>query len=264
MHKLAIIGGGITAADYIDACNRIGYEPHYFSMSDGVTQNTDLAIFHEINIFDRDEIVKICIEVGVDGVVPTTELTVPIAAYVADKLNVAGNSPNIAEVITDKLRNRDCIAGLHLLKSPKYAEVSTFEDVVNCNFRYPIILKPKNLGGKRGLSVVRSERELGQALEYAHRSFPIESDHKIIVEEFLEGGIECSVESISIDGIHYIIQITEKVSSGAPHCVELAHHQPAAISKEERNNVVEAVKDGLTAVGLTIGACHTEIKIMAL
>lgn len=31
MKKLAIIGGGNAAEYYIDACNRIGYETHYFT-----------------------------------------------------------------------------------------------------------------------------------------------------------------------------------------------------------------------------------------
>ncbi len=54
------------------------------------------------NIFNKDGIVTICKEIGVDGVVPTTELSVPITAYVAEKLGLLGNAVKVAEVITNK------------------------------------------------------------------------------------------------------------------------------------------------------------------
>lgn len=260
--KLAIIGGGVTAGDFIDACERIGYEAHYFSMADGKTANSDKATFHEINIFDKDGIVEICRACGIDGVVATTELTVPITAYVANQLGLPGNDPEVAAVITDKKRNRDCTAGLQLLKSPGYAEVSSVEEIQASGLQFPIILKPVSLGGKRGLSVVRSANELEVAFAYAADCFRAGATPRIIAEEFIEGGMECSVESITREGVHHVVQITQKVSGGAPHCVELGHHQPAALSQEAWGWVVAAVSEGLTAIGLKSGACHTEIKVV--
>ena len=102
MKKLAIIGGGVQAGYFGEACHRLGYEGHYFSMADGKVDDSKVDYFHEINIFDKDGIVAICKEVGIDGVVATTELTVPIAAYVADKLELLGNPIEVANVITDK------------------------------------------------------------------------------------------------------------------------------------------------------------------
>lgn len=107
MKKLAIIGGGVMASYFGEACHRLGYEGHYFSMSDGKVASDKIDVYHEISIFEKDRIVDICREVGVDGVVATTELTVPITAYVADKLGLLGNPVEVANVITDKYRNRD-------------------------------------------------------------------------------------------------------------------------------------------------------------
>ena len=83
----------------------------------------------------------------------------------------------------------------------------------------------------------------------------------IIIEEFISDGNEYSVESISYRGKHYIIQVTEKISSGPPHCVELGHHQPAAITIDMRKKIEIAVSKGLTAIGVDNSICHTEIKI---
>lgn len=262
MKKLAIIGGGVQAGYFGEACHRLGYEGHYFSMADGKVDEAKVDYFHEINIFDKDGIVAICKEVGIDGVVATTELTVPIAAYVADKLGTLGNPVEVANVITDKYRNRECIKNLTDLLSPKYVEATSVQEIIDAHIPYPIILKPVCFGGKRGISVVHSEDELPNAFEYAAKCFKAGLKTLIIAEQFLEGGMECSVESISFKGEHTIVQITQKDSSGAPHCVELGHHQPAPLSAEEWKKVVKGVSSGLTAIGVENGPCHTEIKII--
>lgn len=262
MKKLAIMGGGIMASYFGEACHRLGYEGHYFSQIDGKVDENEVDVFHEINIFDKDGIVAICKDIGIDGVVATTELSVPITAYVANKLGLLGNKPEVAQVITDKYRNRECIKGLTDLLSPKYAEVSSIEEIIDSDVPYPIILKPVCLGGKRGISVVYNEKQLPGAFEYAIKSFHKDVKPKIIAEQFLDGGMECSVESISFKGVHTIIQITQKDSSGAPHCVELGHHQPAPLDKDLWAKVVNGVSSGLTAIGVENGPCHTEVKIV--
>ncbi len=262
MKKLAIIGGGVMASYFGEACHRLGYEGHYFSMPDGKVDEAKVDVYHEINIFEKERITEICRELGVAGVVATTELSVPITAYVAEQLGLLGVPYKVAQVITDKYRNRECIKGLPELLSPKYVEAKCLKDIEESEVPYPMILKPINLGGKRGISVVNNPEALTKAYEYAVDSFRKGTTPVIIAEQFLDGGMECSVESLTFKGKHTIIQITQKDSSGAPHCVELGHHQPAPLRKEIWEKVVRAVSLGLTAIGITNGPCHTEIKII--
>lgn len=245
-----------------EACHRLGYESHLFSMKDVIVDDSKVNFFHEINIFEKEKITEICREIGINGVVATTELSVSITSYVAEQLGLLGVPYEVARVITDKYRNRECIKELKELLSPKYVEATCLKDIEKSDVPYPMILKPINLGGKRGISVVKDSSELAKAFDYAMESFRKGTSPVIIAEQYLEGGMECSVESITFKGKHTIVQITQKDSSGAPHCVELGHHQPAPISKEMWNKVVCAVSSGLSAIGITNGPCHTEIKII--
>lgn len=262
MKKLAIIGGGVMASYFGEACHRLGYEGHYFSMLDGKVEDGKVDVFHDINIFEKERITRICKNLGIDGVVATTELSIPITAYVAENLGLFGISYDVAQVITDKYRNRECIKGLPELLSPKYMKAMSVDEIEKSGIPYPIILKPVNLGGKRGVTVVDRASDLPQAFNYAKGSFREGTPSVVIVEQFIEGGMECSVESLTYKGKHNIIQITKKDSSGAPHCVELGHHQPAPISDAMWEKVVRSVSLGLTAIGVTNGPCHTEIKIV--
>ena len=83
---------------------------------------------------------------------------------------------------------------------------------------------------------------------------------KVIVEEYLDGP-EVSVEVMVVDGIIHILQITDKITTGAPHFVETAHLQPAPLSDETKQKVRNIVEHALDSLYLKEGASHTEVKI---
>ncbi|MBO2524315.1 MAG: hypothetical protein CW341_01240 [Bacteroidetes bacterium] len=259
MKKLAIIGSGRMAWIFGREAKEMGVETHAFSFDDHCVAKETVNEHHLVNIMDMDRVLDICRQLKIDGVVPTTELTVQVAAYVAEKMGLNGIPFEVAKVVTDKYRNRQLCKSLAQLRQPAFAEVFAQEDLAALNLHYPLILKPTSKGGKRGITVVHDVSELKPAFDFAKAS---SDDAPIIVEEFIAGGQEYSVESLSYQGKHYIIQVTEKMSSGAPHCVELGHHQPAAISATLRAKVENVIAEGLTAIGVNNGPCHTEIKIV--
>ena len=259
MRKLAIIGAGPMASIFAERCRQLGVETHCLAWAQGAVARDDVDCFHDVSVTDLDALVSICREVGVGAVLPTTELTIYPAAHVASELGLNGIPPEVARVITDKFRNREataCVEGLH---HPRHWLVRSPEDVEGLGPSYPVVVKPTSEGGKRGVSVVYDEGGLSDAVAYASAEKKDTSD--IVVEEFVSGGREYSVESLSYHGEHRIIQVTEKWSSGAPHCVELGHHQPARLLPEVRAHVEDVLSRALSAVGVDNGCCHTEIKI---
>lgn len=257
--KLAIIGGGYMASIYAINAKELGIETHCFSPLTGIKIPNDFDAIHDIDILKMDDVFSLCKNIGIDGVVATTELTIAVAAYVAEKMAINGMPFQTASVITDKYRNRKAIENINELLQPKFAEAYSIDEIASLGFNYPIILKPKSKGGKRGISVVNQPSDISAAFQYAMK----ESDGllPLIVEEFIDGGMECSVESLSYHGKNHIIQVTEKITSGPPHCVELAHHQPARLKEIERKKVENVIDRALSAIGLINGPCHTEIKI---
>ena len=85
-------------------------------------------------------------------------------------------------------------------------------------------------------------------------------EKKAIIEEFVTGR-EVSVESISYEGKHYILQITDKVTTGAPFFVELEHHQPSSLPEAIKAQIRDIVLHALNALHIKYGASHSELKI---
>ncbi len=259
MKKLAIIGAGRMACIFAKNAEEMGIETHCFAWKQGALAADKVDFFYPISIFEKDKILEKCVEIGIGGIVATTELTISIAAYVAEKMGLNGNPCRIADVITDKYRNRRITANIKDLYHPKFAEIASKQDIYALDFKFPLILKPTSKGGKRGVSVIYGEEDISKAFDYASRE--TDEGSKFILEEYIDGGREYSVESLSYKGRNFIIQVTEKESSGAPHCVELAHHQPADISYDMRMKIEAVLNEAITAIGIENGPCHTEIKI---
>lgn len=257
MDKIAIIGSGTIAKIFSERARELNIESHCFSWDKHDVACTSVDFFHEVNIFDIEKITHICKDNEVNGIIATTELTILPAAKVANLLGLNGNRVQVAEEITNKYLTRNKVAAVSGLNQPKYW-ISTDGTVPNVD-RYPVIVKPVAAGGKRGICVIDSVDKIGAAIREAALYSKVNG---VLVEEYLAGGTEYSVESLSYGGKHYVIQVTQKDSSGPPHCNELGHHQPADLSLKMRSKVENVVSDMLTAVGIEYGPSHTEIKII--
>ena len=257
---IAIIGSGEMAVILVENAKKMGIETHSFSndIHDRVVGISDEH--HNVSIFDTERIISICREIGIKGVLPTTELTVSIAAIVADALGLPGMPVELSKFVTDKAFVRNKAVMVEGLKQPEYL-VWTIGESTPKILSYPVVVKPTAMGGKRGVSVAYNETELDEAIKYSIESMP-SSKRNIIIEGFINGGKEYSVESLSSHGKHMVIQVTEKITSGPPHCVELGHLQPADLSATLRDKIDKVIPNLLKAVGVDNTTSHTEIKIV--
>jgi carbamoylphosphate synthase large subunit len=261
MLTIAIIGAGPLTKHLAARARELNIKVLCFAWAKGAVARDYVDVFYDIDIFDTDRIIELCRENKVDGVLATTELTVKIAAKVALALDLPSNSIDVASNITNKEWVREKGKNFKYIKQPFFIHGKNPDDKITVS-SFPVIVKPVSYGGKHGITVVYSEDKLEQALACAHDSVKGRNKDGVIVEQFLDGGQEYSVETLSFKGKHYVIQITQKDSSGAPHCVELGHHQPADLTACMRENVESAIVNMLDTVNIEYGPCHTEIKII--
>lgn len=260
--KIAIIGATPMAKIFAEKAKSKGIETHCFAWEKGAIAKNYVDCFYPVSIFEKEQILDICRKIKIDGILATTELTISIASYIARELGLNSNSAVVSDNITNKWWVREQAKRATAICQPEYRFIAPNDmDDIDCdNLEFPIVVKPASEGGKRGVSVVRSLEEFKSAMQYAGAA-----DRKckgVILEEYLPGEKEYSVEGLSFQGKHQIIQITQKINSGPPHCVELGHSQPAEISKEMQNKICTAIYDLLDAVMLENGPSHTEIKIV--
>ncbi len=256
MKKLAIIGASYLQLALVEKAKTMGIETHCFAWSEGAVCKNVADFFYPISILEKEEILEKCLAIGIDGITTiATDMAVPTICYVAEKMNLISNSSKTALIATDKGLMRQAFLENNC-NSIKF--VISGHDKINLDsFNFPVIVKPVDRSGSRGVNKVEIKSNLEDAVKNAiEESFT----KKAIVEEFIEGQ-EVSVESISWNGKHYILAITDKTTTGSPNFVELAHHQPSNLPLEIQNKIKEQTILALNAIQIQFGASHSEFKI---
>lgn len=261
--KLAVIGASYLQLPLVKKAKEMGLEVHCFAWAEGAICKEFSDFFYPISIVEKEEILKICQKVAIDGICTiASDVAAPTVAYVANKMNLVGNDYDAAVRANNKYQMREAF-----IKSgvpcPKFIMVTPdtlcTPEIIEAlrDFQYPMITKPTDRSGSLGVTKIMMPTEFDHAVEFAmEKSFK----HQALVEEFIEGR-EISVEFISYNGVHYPLQITDKVTTEAPHFVELEHHQPSTLSEEMFTTIYDITKNALDALGLTNGASHAEYKI---
>ena len=263
MQKIAVIGASYLQIPLVQKAKEMGLEVHCFAWAEGAVCKEKADYFYPISIVEKEEILKVCKGIGIHGICTiASDVAAPTVAYVANRMNLVGNDYTAAVMANNKYQMREAFMRCGV-PCPKYMMVTPdtlnneeVKDKLN-TLQYPIIVKPSDRSGSLGVTKVGTSADLVSAIDYAiEKSFI----HQAMVEEFIEGR-EISVEFISYNGIHYPLQITDKVTTEVPHFVELEHHQPAKLSDDMFASIYEITRKALNALGLTNGASHTEYKI---
>lgn len=257
MKKLAIIGASYLQEPLIRKAKEMGIETHVFAWQVGDVGEKIADYFYPISIVEKEDILHKCQEIKVDGICTiASDLAAVTVCYVAEKMNLAGNSIEAGLVSTNKHEMRECFES-NGVPSPRSILVEKVDDLKDEKLEYPLIVKPLDRSGSRGITKVNCFDELGPAVERAKdQGF----EKKALVEEFAEGK-EYSVEFISWQGQHTFLALTEKFTTGAPGYVETGHIQPANIRGEQLEKVERVVCHALDSLGIQVGASHSEVKI---
>ena len=256
MKKLAIIGASYLQLPLVQKAKEMGIETHCFAWPEGAICKEIADYFYPISILEKEDILQKCIEINIDGITTiATDMAVPTICYVAEKMKLISNSFISSMASTNKSEMRIAFKKGNC-SGPKFIE--TNDSKVNIeDFKFPLIVKPIDRSGSRGVTKVMFENELLEAINYAiTESF----GKKAIIEEYVDGE-EVSVETISWKGEHNILAITDKITTGAPHFVELAHHQPSSLPKEIQDKIKTETIKCLNALEVNFGAGHSEFKI---
>ncbi|MBR3059696.1 MAG: ATP-grasp domain-containing protein [Oscillospiraceae bacterium] len=255
--NLAIIGASYLQLPLILRAKEMGYRTHVFAWAAGDVGETAADVFHPISIIEKDRILEACREIGICGICSiASDLAVIAVNYVAAALGLPGNSLESTLRCTNKHAMRRAFeAGGD--PSPRSLQVDGETDLSALELSWPVIVKPTDRSGSRGIRKVERREDLAEAVRAA---LDQSLEKKALVEEFAEGK-EFSVEYISFRGEHHFLAMTLKYTTGAPHFIETGHLEPAPVDEATLARVRAVVEHALDTLEIRNGASHSEIRI---
>lgn len=259
MKKLAIIGASYLQLPLIRRAKEMGIETHVFAWKANDEGEKEADHFYPISIVEKDEILSVCREIGVDGITSiASDLASVTVNYVAEKMGLTGNGIESSFLSSNKHAMRMCFERNHdpSPRSRVYEENMDLSDL-----SLPLIIKPSDRSGSRGITKIEDLSQIEKAVNYAREESFL---GEVLVEEFVEGD-EFSVESISYEGHHTMLAITRKFTTGSPSFIEVGHMEPAF---PEESEICERIRQityhALDSLQIRYGASHTELKIDAV
>ncbi|MEG0309312.1 MAG: ATP-grasp domain-containing protein [Eubacterium sp.] len=257
--KIVIIGANDFQNPLILKAKEKGYETHVFAWKENAIGEKSADFFYPVSIVEKDKILEICRSINPVGVCSIgSDLASVTVNYVASRLGLVANSDESILLSTNKYAMRQAFykAGDPI---PQFMEGDSMTKVVDVGINYPLIVKPTDRSGSRGVTKIKKEKELKPAIANALvDSF----EKKVMIEEFVTGK-EYSVEFISYRDMHVFLALTEKTTTGAPHFIETGHFQPAEVTQALKNKIINIVKKALTTLKIKNGASHSEVIVDA-
>lgn len=254
---LAIIGASYLQRPLVERAKEMGLKTVCFSWAEGAVCKDICDEFYPVSITEKEEILRLCREVHIDGVCTiASDVAAPTVAYVAEQMGLPGNPYESAVRAHDKHLMREALVSADL-DCPHYRVIAKGEKISTKGLSLPLIIKPSDRSGSLGVQKITRWEELDAAVQ---KALDVSIIGEALIEEYIDGR-EISVEMISCGGEHHALQITDKVTTGAPHFVELAHHQPSNLPEQMQQRIFGISHRALDALGLTNGASHSEYRI---
>lgn len=238
MMKLLLLGGLRYLIPVIKTAQKMG---HYVITCDYIPENIAHKYsdeYHNVSIIDKEAVLKLSQKLKIDGIMSfAVDPGVITAAYVSEKMDIPSPGPyESVNILQNKGLFRDFLEknNFNVPKSKTYN--NSTQAILNiCDFDLPVIVKPVDSAGSKGVMKVNVENELPKAIENALSNSPSKT---FIIEDYLQGKTFSSdSDSFSVKGdLKFITFSNQRFDSNSPNpYTPSAYSWPSSISDENQD-----------------------------
>lgn len=262
--KLMLLGGAAHIVPVIEAAHKHGI---YVITVDYLPDNTAHKYSDEyvnVSIIDKETVLKAAQEREIDGIVSFgIDPGVESAAYVQEKMHLPALGPYHSAHI---LQNKDLFRAFmeeHRFNVPKSKGFASKEEALSDMswYEYPMIVKPADGSGSKGVTRVDNETELVKALDVA---FGRSRCGNVIVEAFIEkDGCSSDCDGFSVDGelkaIYYSSQYFDEKADN-PY-TPAAYCWPSTFTEEQSSYLTSEIQRMMRLLNMGTTVYNIEARI---
>lgn len=202
MKKLMLLGGSAQQIIAIETAKRMGY---YTVLCDYLPDNPGQYAadkFYQVSTTDKEAVLDVAKAEQIDGILAyASDPAAPTAAYVSEKLNLCGNPYKSVDILSNKHKFRKFLEDNDFCtpKAKGYENVdSANKDIKDGIFKLPVMVKPVDSSGSKGVSCIKS---VDEAYEKIKNAMGMSRSGNIIVEEYVQKfGYQIAGDGLSLDG----------------------------------------------------------------
>lgn len=263
MKKLMILGGSRYALPVIKAAHDLGI---YVITADYLPDNFAHKYSDEycdVSIIDKEATLKEARKRSIDGIMSfACDPGVITAAYVAEKLNLPSvGTYEAVSILQNKKKFRSFLTqhGFNVPVAKGYTIIDEALKDVNL-FHWPVIVKPTDSAGSKGVTKVENPADLRKSIEYA---ISFSHCNEFIIEDFLEQvGYSSDTDSFSINGVLKFVSFNcqhfDKYAEN-PYTPS-AYSWPSSMNEEHQKELSSEIQRLISLLGLGTSIYNIETR----
>ena len=262
--KLMLLGGLRYLLPVIEAAHRHGI--HVITVDylpDNIAHRYSDE-YHNVSIIDKDAVLALAQKLQIDGIMSfAVDPGVVAAAYTAEKMGLPFQcSYEAACILQDKSRFRKFLAdnGFNVPNARGYSEGDDALKDIDY-FNWPVIVKPVDSAGSKGVTRVDDPADLPAAIAHALDCSP--SRHYII-EDFLEkSGFSSDTDSFSVDGDLVFCTFNNQYfdDDAENEYTPAAYSWPSSMSQDVQDELRSELQRLLTLLDMKTGLYNIETRM---
>lgn len=220
--------------------------------------------YYNTSIVDKGAVLQLANQLKIDGIMSfACDPGVVTAAYVAEKMGLPScGSYEAVSILQNKARFRQFLTD-NGFNVPKIHSYNTVEAAMNDRdtIEYPVIVKPVDSAGSKGVTRVNSAEELLAAVKHA---FDYSIGNQIIVEDFLEKvGYSSDTDCFSVDGkLQFVSFNSQRFDeySANPY-TPAAYSWPSSMPSEVELELTNEIQRVITLLNLGSSIYNVETRL---
>lgn len=262
--RLMLLGGLRYLLPVIEAAHKKGY---YVITCDYLPDNIAHRYSDEycnVSIVDKEAVLAVAKEKKIDGIMSfAVDPGVVTAAYVQERLGLpqAGPYESVC-ILQNKDRFRKFLSD-NGFNTPKAKGYDNEDDALNdlAGYRFPIIVKPVDSAGSKGVTKVDSADGFASAFEYAMEH---SISGRVIVEEFIEKqGCSSDSECFSVDGkLEFVSFSAQRFDDKAPNpYTPAAFSWPSTFTESQEKELTSELQRLLSLLNMGTSIYNVETRV---
>lgn len=260
MRKILILGGSYFQIPAIKYAKSHGY---YVITCDYLPDNSGHRLsdeYHNVSTTDKEAVLVLARSLNVDGILCfASDPAAPTAAYVSEKMGLPGNSYENVCTLGEKHLWRQFLKknGFNVPKAKSYKSI---EDVDLSDWEYPVMVKPIDSSGSKGVTKVCCSEDIVSAFKYA---LSYSRAKMVIIEDFVEKvGSQIGGDGFyGTDRLDFVCYGEQVVDSSVNPYVPCGMKFPANISREMADKISKEIERAISLSGLKNLSFNLEVMI---
>lgn len=263
MKKLMVLGGSRYALPVIKAAHELGI---YVITCDYLPDNVAHKYSDEycnVSIIDKEKTLEAAKKLEIDGIMSfACDPGVVTAAYVAEQMGLPNVGPYESVcILQNKGKFREFLTknGFTVPTAKGYKDVKTALEDVEL-FHWPVIVKPTDSAGSKGVTRVEDPKELEKSIQYA---LSFSHSDEFIIEDFItQKGYSSDTDSFSIDGeLKFVSFDCQRFDPKAKNpYTPAAYSWPSSMSDEHQEELKDEIQRVLKLLNMKTAVYNIETR----